>query len=90
MAKFRHKPTMVEAVQFGGDGRRDKAWTWARERRAGREIEAGTDDRGHFLLIQTLEGTMRADDGDWIIQGIRGELYPVKPDIFEQTYERVE
>lgn len=40
--------------------------------------------------IQTLEGTMRADPGDWIITGVNGEQYPCKPDIFEKTYERVE
>lgn len=36
--------------------------------------------------IETLEGTMRADVGDWIITGIKGERYPCKPDIFEATY----
>ncbi len=40
--------------------------------------------------IHTLEGTMRADPGDWIITGVQGEKYPCKPDIFEQTYEAVE
>ncbi|MFZ7282505.1 hypothetical protein ACLSZW_02290 [Avibacterium avium] len=39
--------------------------------------------------IRTLEGIMIASDGDWIIKGIRGEFYPCKPDIFEQTYEKV-
>ncbi len=39
--------------------------------------------------IGTLEGTHRADPDDWIIQGIKGELYPCKPDIFEATYEPV-
>ncbi|MBK6858030.1 MAG: hypothetical protein IPG97_16160 [Microthrixaceae bacterium] len=41
-------------------------------------------------LIPTLEGTMRADVGDWIIRGVQGEFYPCKPDIFEVTYEVVE
>jgi len=40
--------------------------------------------------IVTLEGTMRASSGDWIIQGVKGELYPCKPDIFNATYEPVE
>lgn len=40
--------------------------------------------------ITTLEGIMRADPGDWIITGIKGERYPCKPDIFEATYEPVE
>ena len=42
------------------------------------------------LDIPTLEGTMHADIGDWIITGVKGEQYPCKPDIFEKTYERVE
>lgn len=41
------------------------------------------------ILIGTLEGQMRADVGDWIIKGVRGEFYPCKPDIFEASYERV-
>jgi len=39
--------------------------------------------------IQTLEGEMRADMGDYIIKGIKGEFYPCKPDIFEASYEEV-
>jgi len=39
------------------------------------------------LDIETLEGTMRANPREWIIKGIKGEIYPCKPDIFEQTYE---
>lgn len=40
--------------------------------------------------IETLEGTMRADVGDWIVTGINGERYPVKPDIFEKTYQALD
>ncbi|QCD52478.1 YopX family protein [Campylobacter sp. RM16192] len=40
--------------------------------------------------IKTSEGTMYAEDGDYIIKGIKGEIYPCKPDIFEATYEKVE
>jgi hypothetical protein len=42
---------------------------------------------GECLVIATLEGMMRAQPGDWIIRGIKGELYPCKPDIFAATYE---
>ena len=42
------------------------------------------------VLIETLEGTMRADPGDWVVTGVKGERYPVKPDIFHATYEPVE
>lgn len=41
-------------------------------------------------VIRTLEGEMKVSDGDWIIQGVFGEYYPCKPDIFEKTYELVE
>jgi hypothetical protein len=41
------------------------------------------------LIIATLEGAMRADVDDFIIKGIKGEFYPCKPDIFEQTYDKI-
>jgi hypothetical protein len=40
------------------------------------------------LPINTLEGVVTAQIGDWIIKGVNGEFYPCKPDIFEKTYER--
>lgn len=42
------------------------------------------------LFIGTLEGTMEARPGDWIIRGVKGEIYPCKPDIFAATYEPVD
>lgn len=48
-------------------------------------IEAYQTDKE--MDIETLEGTMHASVGDYIITGVRGEQYPCKPDIFEQTYE---
>jgi len=42
------------------------------------------------LLIPTLEGTLYAKEGDWIIRGVKGEIYPCKDDIFRATYEPVE
>lgn len=48
-------------------------------------------EKGHAGIdIPTLEGTMRANPGDWIIKGVQGEFYPCKPDIFEATYEAVD
>lgn len=41
------------------------------------------------VTIQTLEGLMKAEAGDWIITGVAGEQYPCKPEIFEKTYEKV-
>lgn len=39
--------------------------------------------------IETLEGVMKANKGDWIIKGVKGELYPCKPDVFDLTYTKV-
>lgn len=47
-------------------------------------------DYGAGIAIQTLEGVMHANPGDWIIRGVKGEFYPCKPDVFEATYEKVE
>lgn len=51
-------------------------------------IEAYQTDKE--LDIDTLEGVMHASVGDYIITGVHGEHYPCKPDIFEETYEKVE
>ena len=45
---------------------------------------------GHDLLITTLEGEMRCEPGSWLVIGVKGEPYPIRPDIFEMTYEAVE
>jgi len=42
------------------------------------------------LIIHTAEGNMKASRGDWIIEGVKGEFYPCKPDIFKATYDKVE
>lgn len=42
------------------------------------------------IKIATLEGVMTANIGDWIIRGVKNEMYPCKPDIFTATYESVE
>ena len=80
MAKFRKKPVVVEAVQWDG---RTSEW-----HRIMKELD-GTE---HNMpgRIHTLEGALLASYDDWIIKGIKGELYPCKPDIFEATYEAVE
>jgi len=49
----------------------------------------GYDAASLTLGVTFLEGTMRANVGDWIIRGVKGELYPCKPDIFKATYEPV-
>lgn len=41
------------------------------------------------LEIETPEGIMTASEGDWVIMGVNGEVYPCKPDIFKKTYDKV-
>lgn len=54
------------------------------------DVNSGAADvNGDTILIATLEGTMKASKGDWLIKGVSGEFYPCKPDIFEKTYEPV-
>ncbi|MEK4360856.1 hypothetical protein NYE48_28005 [Paenibacillus sp. FSL M7-1455] len=95
MAKYRKKPVVIEAFRMGIDPRPD----WFQDKVSTNEITTylapGEDDDGPFGFsktccdIKTLEGVMRADYGDWVIQGVNGEVYPCKPDIFEKTYEEV-
>ncbi len=79
--KYRKKPIVIEAFRYGYDSIPD----WYREKfNIYFEAPDNTD-----MKIETLEGTMTANKGDWIIQGVNGEIYPCKPDIFEKTYELV-
>jgi hypothetical protein len=80
MPLFRKKPVVIEAVLFRGG---EQPGELAGDVTAGRVRypEDGT------MLIETLEGVMQAQPGDWIIRGVMGELYPCKPDIFAATYE---
>ncbi len=77
---FRKKPVVIEAVQFNG---RNPAQIM------GFTKSTATLDEDGLIRIHTLEGWMIASVGDWIIKGVKGEFYPVKPDIFEATYEPV-
>ena len=83
--KYRKKPIVIDAYQLpaAGEDIPDSFEQWCDE--VG--FTAFESDRDEGLLIPTLEGTMRADPGDWIIKGVKGEFYPCKPDIFEATYE---
>ena len=88
VAKYRKKPVVIEAVQWTGDNFEEiqKMLINADENRV---IMPHPNEDEDSLLIATLEGEMRADKGDYIIKGVKGEFYPCKPDIFEATYERV-
>lgn len=85
MARFRKKPVEIEAVQWTGDNPEEIAIFTAEA-----DSCVAYSDNDPRVIIETLEGTMTATAGDWIIKGVKGEFYPCKPDIFEATYERVE
>jgi hypothetical protein len=84
--KFRKKPVVIEAVQFGGSSSQATRLEDWMAGRGYKESRLQTRDRIR-LGIETLEGTMWAEPGDWIIRGVKGEFYPCKPDIFAATYE---
>lgn len=82
MLKFRKKSVEIEAFQ-NIDNHTAPRPHWAM---SDTRIHYFTD--GH-MEIDTLEGRMRAESGDWIIRGVKGEVYPCKPDIFAATYDSV-
>lgn len=90
--KARKKPVEVEAVKLNENGIIAEDWFW----NAVIENKIITHDFSKhcpdpaWCEIITLEGTMVASPGDYIIQGVNGEFYPCKPDIFEKTYDIVE
>ena len=94
MAKYRKKPVVIEAFQMTKKNRwiTDNWPNWLLEAFNPKEAEIimSFDPNGDQLVISTLEGVLRVEWNDWIIKGVKGELYPCKPDIFEQTYEKVE
>lgn len=91
MAKYRKKPVIVEAFQLGVDYIPD----WFMDEISLNKVILHGKSSGfqHHndtnADIKTLEGIMHADYGDYVIRGIKGEIYPCKPDIFEKTYELV-
>lgn len=93
MNNYRKKPVVIEAVQWRGDNLREVICFTdgppeTRTAHAGMMWETYADlVERDGLKIFTLEGTMSASVGDWIIKGVSGEFYPCKPDIFEKTYE---
>lgn len=79
--KYRKKPVVIDAIQWTGSNFKEVC-----DFISSRAMHV---DNGS-LIIETLEGDMKASFGDYIIRGVKGEYYPCKPDIFEDTYERVE
>jgi len=80
--KYRKKPIIINAIQWRGDNLEDIT-------KFDPFFEGIKEPINMQIIIQTLEGVMKADIGDYIIRGIKDELYPCKPDIFESTYEKI-
>jgi hypothetical protein len=88
MAQYRKKPVVIEAQTV----RRlieHATYSWNKLPHWFREAyeAGGIVIRSDGISISTPEGVMNAEPTDWIIRGVKGELYPCKPDIFEVTYE---
>jgi hypothetical protein len=102
MVKYRKKPVVIDAVQFKLVREIPCKYGIAKEYNEdeianfiGNIVKTGYEPNGTpegnlFFEIETLEGTMRASLGDYIIKGVHGEFYPCKPDIFHKTYELAE
>lgn len=89
MPVYRKKPVEIEAFQFQYKEKNRAGFypKWFLEAAMQGIIEESDD--GDRVLIKTLEGMMEVSDNDYIIRGIKGEIYPCKPDIFEMSYDRV-
>lgn len=87
--KYRKKPVEIEAIQYNYSNRgilnQFDSLKWLKTAYDKDIIFFDTDTQDYY--IETLEGNMKVSDGDWIIQGVNGELYPCKDDIFRKTYE---
>lgn len=80
MVRYTKRPVTIDALQYTGDNCADV--------HAFLGYEHDTENCATRMIeIETLEGTMTASQGDWIIKGVKGEFYPCKPEIFELTYE---
>lgn len=87
MARYRKKPVEIEAFRLGIDCIPD----WFMDKVASNNVNIVINLLGAVRManIKTLEGTMTAREGDFIIKGVEGEIYPCKADIFYATYEAV-
>ncbi len=92
MAKYRKKPVEIEAFKWTGDINQteDPIWIVEAIQKGDVWIHEDSINGAIEMRIKTLEGVMIANRGDYIIKGVKGEIYPCKPDIFEMTYEAVE
>jgi len=95
MPFFTKKPVTIEAKLYTGDNLEEileftgKHPDFSKWFKSFEEYETHVKKNNGLFKIITLEGTMGAIPGDWIIKGVQGEFYPCKPGIFDITYEMV-
>lgn len=98
MSKFRKKPVVIDAIKLIGGTKNIKDILEFMGQKVDTTFSRSSEEFDNYcsivnktgLIIKTLEGTMIASIGDYVIKGVNGEFYPCKPDIFEKTYEAVE
>jgi len=79
------KPITLKAIQYTQELTNDELRRWTNNKAFIMQLERGDDE---CVVINTLEGTMKASMGDWIMQGVTGEdFYPVREDIMYQSYD---
>lgn len=86
--KYRKKPVEVDVWLFNRENL-ETVESWVRKYSDKMTLFSQYGGEKIWIEIKTLEGVMKASEGDYIIKGINGELYPCKPDIFIKTYEEV-
>lgn len=90
MGQYRKKPVVIEAYQVT-EGFFDRLDSWPQWLQDAYKKEFDTVGALYMLasvlMVATLEGPLTVSMNDWIIKGVKGELYPCKPDIFEATYD---
>lgn len=87
MAQYRKKPVVIEAYKYQAELGNNRLMNWLAQHKV--NISDWSFHDGE-VVIATLEGNMKVSDGDFIIIGVKGEVYPCKPDIFEATYEEID
>lgn len=82
------KPVKIRAVRYEEDGSNlEECLRFLAGTNSG--ALPPTQEGVRYIIVATLEGQMQADPGDWLVQGVEGEFYPVKPSIFAKTYDLV-
>lgn len=93
MGRYKSKPKQIEALYFDGTNERATEiidWVLAQGGAAGFMCGSKCCDGKRVINIMTLEGTMGAPEGWWVIRGIKGEFYPCEDDIFQKSYEEID